>query len=756
MQNIHHFKKIVSNSYHSKVFDHLAFLNLVLKVFMQVNVRFLDNLKLEAYFDDFSIIADQPIRYKGDGTAPGPYDYFLASSALCAAYFVKVYCNARNIPTDDIRVIQNNIVDPENRYHQNLVIEIELPAQISPKDKEGILKAMDRCTVKRVIQNTPSFTISAKNTLEVENNFEHAIESSGKTIILGKELSLEETIESMTQKLNALGIKIEIASWRNPIPHVWSVHIRDADSPMCYTNGKGSSKNAAFCSALGEYFERISNNYFYNDYFLGSEISEKKFVHYPDEKWFPLTKDDHIPSGLMDDIFHETYNLDGELKAHHLIDTNSGNSKRGICAIPFIRQSDQKQVYIPVNLVGNLYVSNGMSAGNTKYEARVQCLSEIFERAVKNEIIINEITLPDVPKTVLKRFPHIVEGIEKLEEEGFPIYVKDASLGGQFPVMCVTLMNPRTGGVFASFGAHPKFEVALERSLTELLQGRSFEGLNDVPSPTFNQFAITEHNNIVDHFIDSTGVISWKFFSSKSDYQFCDWNFEGNTEEEFSYLSKILKDRDYEIYIADYNDLGINACRILVPNYSEIYQTEDLIWDNNNDALHFRNDILDLHKLDSNQLQILVDKLEDSEIDNYTNITEIIGVSFEEASTWGQLTIGELKSLIYLALKNFEAAKELVELFLTFNDTNDSRRKYFQLLNIILDINLSPELNIEDYEASLLRMYGKELYDISLKTTTGEIRFYGLQETDMNFKNNLKHQKLIESYLKLHRVRENG
>ena len=78
--------------------------------------------------------------------------------------------------------------------------------------------------------------------------------------------------------------------------------------------------------------------------------------------------------------------------------------------------------------------------------------------------------------------------------------------------MCVTLMNPRTGGVFASFGAHPSFEVALERSLTELLQGRSFEGLNDVPRPTFNSMAVTEPENFVEHFIDSTGVISWRFF----------------------------------------------------------------------------------------------------------------------------------------------------------------------------------------------------------------------------------------------------
>ena len=117
-----------------------------------------------------------------------------------------------------------------------------------------------------------------------------------------------------------------------------------------------------------------------------------------------------------------------------------------------------------------------------------------------------------------RKIPYNLRGIEKLEAQGFPIIVKDASLGGKFPVMCVCLMNPKTGGVFPSFGAHPKFEVALERSLTELMQGRSFEGMNDVLPPTFNSHSVSEHNNIVEHFIDSTGVISWKFFSEEADY----------------------------------------------------------------------------------------------------------------------------------------------------------------------------------------------------------------------------------------------
>ncbi len=718
---------------------------------MLVNVRFLENLRLEANFDDFSIITDQPIRYKGDGTAPSPFDYFLASSALCAAYFVKIYCNARGIPTEDIKLSQQNTIDPENRYNQDFHIQIELPESISDKDRQGILRSMDRCTVKRVIQNEIGFKIEAKDVLGSDNSviYEPTTTPGTSTVLPGKDSSLEVTIKKMTKTLSDLGINIEIASWRNQVPHVWSVHIRDADSPICFTNGKGSTKDAALCSALGEYLERISNNYFYNDYFLGEEIANSEFVHYPDEKWFKIPSDNSIPADLMDQTLLNAYDNDGELKAYHLIDTNSGNVERGICALPFVRQSDKETVYIPANIIGNLFVSNGMSAGNTKYEARVQCLSEIFERAVKNQIITQEITLPDVPQEVLERYPNICKGIEKLEEAGFPIVVKDASLGGKYPVMCVTLMNPKNGGVFASFGAHPQFEVALERSLTELLQGRSFEGMNDILPPTFNEYAIKEHNNIVDHFIDSTGVVSWKFFSSVSEYDFNDWNFSGSTQEEFNYLMDILNEMNKEVYIADYEDLGASACRILVPEYSEIYLPEDLIWDNNNQALQFRKEILNIHDLDNDQLSSLIEKLEESEIDNYMPISELIGIAFDENSIWGQMTIGELKGLGYLALKNYDLAREFAEMLSTFSDSTPERKKFYQLLNICLDIEIREDLTFTHYQGNLQRMYGSELLKNVADSISGKIKFFGLTKTDMNFTGLDKQIRLIESYKKL-------
>jgi len=726
---------------------------------MEIKVNFLDKLRLEAKFDDFTVVADQPIRYKGDGSAPGPFDYFLASSALCAAYFVKLYCDTRNIPTENIRLSQNNIVDPENRYQQIFKIQVELPPDIQEIDRRGILNSIERCTVKKVVQAGPEFVIEEVENLDADAQSLLTLQPTpdASTCIAGKDLPLEQTISNMSGILAALGIKIEIASWRNIIPNVWSLHIRDAHSPMCFTNGKGATKESALASALGEYIERLNNNHFYAGSFWGEDLANASFVHYPNERWFKPGKKDALPAEILDAYCLQIYNADGELRGSHLVDTNSGNVQRGICSLPYVRQSDGEVVYFPTNLIENLFVSNGMSAGNTLAEAQVQCLSEIFERAVKREILEGEICLPDVPQDVLAQYPSILAGIQGLEAQGFPVLVKDASLGGVYPVMCVTLMNPRTGGVFASFGAHPSLEVALERSLTELLQGRSFEGLNDLPQPTFESNAVTEPNNFVEHFIDSSGIVSWRFFSAKADFEFVEWDFSGQGENsnarEVVTLLAILEDMGKEVYMAVHDQLGAIACRILVPGYSEIYPLEDLIWDNTNKALLFRADILNLHRLDDARLGALLERLDNSELDAYADIATLIGVEFDENTVWGQLTVLELKLLIHLALQQFDEAQELTGAFLQFNDNTIERRLFYQAVNVVLEVLLDAELELEDYAVNFRRMFGDARMDAVMGSVDGRVRFFGLTPTSMRLEGLDRHHRLIDSYKKLHAAR---
>ena len=728
---------------------------------MEIKVNFLDKLRLEAKFDDFTVVADQPIRYKGDGSAPGPFDYFLASSALCAAYFVKLYCVNRNIPTENIRLSQNNIVDPENRYQQIFKIQVELPPDITEADRRGILRFIDRCTVKKVVQAGPEFVIEEVENLDADAQSLLMLNtaSDASTYIAGKDLPLEQTIANMSGILAGLGMKIEIASWRNIVPNVWSLHIRDAHSPMCFTNGKGATKESALASALGEFIERLNCNHFYGGAFWGEDIANAAFVHYPNERWFKPGRKDALPADILDAYCLEIYNPDGELHGSHLYDTNSGNVQRGICSLPYVRQSDGEVVYFPSNLIENLFVSNGMSAGNTLAEAQVQCLSEIFERAVKREILEGEIALPDVPHEVLAKYPGILAGIQGLEEQGFPVLVKDASLGGTYPVMCVTLMNPRTGGVFASFGAHPSFEVALERSLTELLQGRSFEGLNDLPQPTFASEAVTEPNNFVEHFIDSSGIVSWRFFSAKANFEFAEWDFSGQGEnsnaEEAATLFGILEDMGKEVYMAVYDQLGAVACRILVPGYSEVYPVEDLIWDNTNKALLFRADILNLHNLDDAGLAALLERLDNNELDEHSDIATLIGIEFDENTDWGQLTVLELKLLIHLALKQFEEAQELVGAFLQYNDNTVERGLFYQALNVVLEVLLDDELELDDYAVNFRRMFGNARMDAVMGSVDGSVRFYGLTPTSMKLEGLDRHHRLIDSYKKLHKARAN-
>ena len=362
-----------------------------------------------------------------------------------------------------------------------------------------------------------------------------------ESFIPGKDASLESTIHTMQQKLATRGFVLDESSWLNPVESIWSVHVRDRECPMLFANGKGATKLAARASALGEFFERLGTHYFWTHFYLGETRANRPFVHYPQERWFAPTDDGHWPAEVLNPELHAFYNPQGDIDGEVLVDLNSGNVKRGICALPYTRLSDDALTWIPVNIIGNLYVSNGMAAGNTLMEARSQALSEIFERNIKNRIIAGGLCLPEVPEAVIARYPGIAAGIKGLREAGFGILVRDASLGGRYPVMNVTLLHPKDQGVFASFGAHPRFEVALERALTELLQGRALESLENFPEPGFDMDEITMASNLEIHFVDSSGVISWNFLGDTPDYPFSDWNFSTTTAEDYAWLCNCIK-----------------------------------------------------------------------------------------------------------------------------------------------------------------------------------------------------------------------
>ena len=251
--------------------------------------------------------------------------------------------------------------------------------------------------------------------------------------------------------------------------------------------------------------------------------------------------------------------------------------------------------------------------------------------------------------------------------------------------------------------------------------------------------------------------MSWRFFSAKPDFEFVEWDFSGRGENsnthEAATLFGILEDMGKEAYTAVYDQLGAIACRILVPGYSEIYPIEDLIWDNTNKALLFRQDILNLHRLDVVHLSALLDRLENNELDEYLDIATLIGIEFDENTEWGQLTVLELKLLIQLALKQFEEAQDLVGAFLQYNDNTVERKLFYQAMNVVLEVNLDPDLELHDYVHNFRRMFGNARMDAVLGSVEGSVRFYGLTPTSIKLEGLDRHHRLIDSYKKLHAAR---
>lgn len=578
-----------------------------------------------------------------------------------------------------------------------------------------------------------------------------------QTFIPGKDAALEDSIARFQNKLQDLGFNIEEASWLNPVPHVWSVHIRDRDCPLCFTNGKGASKKAALASALGEYFERLSTNYFFADFWLGKEIASGDFVHYPNEKWFAVPDDESLPEGILDPRLRAFYDPDQALTASGLIDLQSGHTERGICALPFTRQSDQQTVYIPMNIIGNLYVSNGMSAGNTANEARVQGLSEVFERYIKNRIIAEAISLPAIPDTVMQRYPDVTEAIARLEAEGFPIFAYDASLGGKYPVICVVLFNPANGTCFASFGAHPDFGVALERTVTELLQGRSLKDLDVFTPPTFDDEEVAEHANLETHFIDSSGLISWDLFKETADYDFVDWSFAGSTEQEFATLMAIFAAEDQEVYIADYEHLGVYACRIIVPGMSDIYPAEDLVLANNSMGAGIRETLLSLPDSNWNPEEYLdlIGQLDDEGFDDFTRVRELLGLATGKDNGWYTLRVGELKAMLALAGGDLDQALIWTEWTMEFNSSifTPERANYYRCLQTLLLLAMEDERDPLQYHHAFLRMYGESAMEAASAAISGERPFYGLQSVDESLQAFPAHQSLLAAYEKLQKAK---
>jgi len=502
--------------------------------------------------------------------------------------------------------------------------------------------------------------------------------------ILSKSAPLEDSIAKMQAVLADVGCKTTFSQEKHPLQNCFSVNLSSEEAPEhIYSNGKGVLSDASVASALGEYIERLQTNNFFIDFHL----PEKK--QYPDEKAFKFGGD------YLNEELLSIYDPNGELGSEDLVDYNSDITDR-IISLPFIKHSNGESVYFPVNILSNLYLSNGLASGNTPQEAQVQALSEIYERYAKMQIIKNGYALAKFPDEILKSHGKVYKDITALRELGYIVEVLDASLGGEFPVTAISLINPKNSTLFVSFGAHPILEVSLERTMTELMQGRSLENLDTFETPTFDMSIIEDSFNLESHFVDSNGKLGFGFLSSKKSFEFAPWKYKGtSSEEEHIFLLDILKKMDKELYIREYSYLGFYSCCVVVPTISEVYPIEDLTYNNKNSGKTIRDMVLNFAKYDAEDI---LDEVEG--LDNSLNVEKYIGVIFKN-----NFTMAEFKAHLYLLLDEREAALELLEF-----GANKLGHVVAELIRMDDD-----GLDFEDYKDGLFNIFTRETVEKAIR-----------------------------------------
>lgn len=117
---------------------------------------------MNAEFNGFAIETDQPVKYGGEGSAPSPYEYFLASIGTCAGIYVLSFCEKRNIPTENIALSQRleyrKIAEGKITL-EKIIVEIIVPPSFPEKYHQALIKVADQCAVKKTIMNPPQFEI---------------------------------------------------------------------------------------------------------------------------------------------------------------------------------------------------------------------------------------------------------------------------------------------------------------------------------------------------------------------------------------------------------------------------------------------------------------------------------------------------------------------------------------------------------------------------------------------------------------------
>lgn len=384
-----------------------------------------------------------------------------------------------------------------------------------------------------------------------------------------KDATPQATIQRIKNILADHGIETQVR-WNNTqVPFCHSVRVNVVGTTFG-TNGKGVTEEFALASGYGELMERLQLGYIFRhdqqksqnvsiDEGQGQRLSAAELME-RNRKWYTMYADQLQRNAGI------TMSADALLAQY-------ADDRGQVEVTPYYCVSTDRVEYIPTKLRKTIYATNGCAAGNTMEEAMVQAISEIVERSYKCRILRDGISVPEIPDEVLRTFPIVWQIISYLRQNGLKVNVKDCSLGTKFPVVCVCLIDTRTGKYHTHFGAFPNLEIALQRTLTESFQGRALNSVGQHAAFSARNEGFSEMGNLMNELVKGTAEKSPDFFMSPADLPYhSNVGFASQTNHDrLRECLEFFAEQNLDVLVRDSSCLGFPACQIIIPGYSEVF-----------------------------------------------------------------------------------------------------------------------------------------------------------------------------------------
>ena len=281
---------------------------------------------------------------------------------------------------------------------------------------------------------------------------------------------------------------------------------------------------------------------------------------------------------------------------------------------------------------------------------------------------------PTIPRNYLNKFPTINTMISQIEESGnYKLIIKDCSLDKGYPVVCAIYLNKNNQSYFIKLGSHPIFEIAVERTLTELLQGQDINNMKGAKEYSYRSEIYNEYDNLMGILVNGSGYYPPEIFSSKFSYEFKEFTTikPSNNKEMLSYMINILENEGYTVFIRDVSILGFPSFHVIVPTFSEIDAFDDTnSIDNYSKYNKIKPYIRNLKDISNDNIEEIIQYFNDMDYNIEASIPQFLNLSIKNIFPWYYSKIDLFLTALYYKKENYIKAYETLNQLIKKLNTN--------------------------------------------------------------------------------------